>query len=266
MARDVARLERLWREMGNTGDLPAGWNGPGGSPEKPNYTPFEPVRIPTAQELIAEETKKLQEQITFLKDFLASNPTGYDEVLARQMAEQKYKPYYEEILNDFVAPMQEKISRSVTDENQAITELTRQTQSGEREQRLDLLTAIDKAKEGFAGAGLFGSGTAKRSVNQANIYGENKIGDYLSNQAFKQTTLQQTGQRERTDYQTAIDQRNRDIFGQGRAFDTAVAGDVQEQETLAQKQLGLKALDAVSSRFGQPLIDIPGYLNLYTGA
>jgi len=265
MARDVGRLEALWRSLGNTGDLPAGWNGPGGSPENPNYTPYEPIKVPTAEDLLGEETKKIQEQVTFLKDFLASNPTGYDEVLARQMAQDKFKPYYEEILKDFVTPIQEKISRSTADENQAITELNRQTASQKQSSELDLMTAIDKAKEGFAGSGLFGSGTQKRDTAQTDIYGKSKLNDYLSNQQYKSGQLLETGQRERQDYQTAIDQKNRDIFGAGREYDTAVVGDVQNQEALAQKQLGIKTIDAVSSRFGSPLIDIPNYLNLYSG-
>ncbi len=34
-----------WRALGNTGDLPAGWNGPGGSPGNPNTSGVAPVDV-----------------------------------------------------------------------------------------------------------------------------------------------------------------------------------------------------------------------------
>lgn len=35
---DTASLDALWRSMGNSGDRPVGWFGPGGSADRPNYT------------------------------------------------------------------------------------------------------------------------------------------------------------------------------------------------------------------------------------
>ncbi len=220
-------------------------------------------KVPTAEDIVGASQAKLKEQVTFLKDFLAKNPLAFDETLARQMAQDKYKPYYQEVLNDFVQPLQDKISRSSTDQSALIGELVRQQQSGSRDIQKATQTAIDKSREGFAGTGLLGSGIESGNTARQNITGTNQLTDFNAANTFQQNQTNTQQERVRADANTAITKENRDVFGPGRQFDTAVTQDVEGQRGTALKQRGLSTIDAISSQFGSPLPDIPNYLNLY---
>ena len=53
----------LWRSLGNTGDLPTGWNGPGGSSSNPNMTGVTPA--PTQADLLAAAKALNDQQISY---------------------------------------------------------------------------------------------------------------------------------------------------------------------------------------------------------
>lgn len=220
-------------------------------------------KVLTAEDIIGAQQDKLKEQITFLKDFLEKNPLGFDEVLARQMADEKYKPYYQEVLADFVEPLQTRITRSTADEQRLVGELVRRRGVGSREIQDTTRAAIDRSREGFAGAGLLGSGIESGVTARQNIAGTNKLDDFIAGNEYQQAGVTTEATRTREDAQKAIDQKQRDIFGRGREFETNVAKDVENQRGTSLKQRGLSTLEAISSRFGSPLPDIPNYLSLY---
>ena len=75
----------LWKSLGNTGDLPAGWNGPGGSTSNPNnsatpvYTPPDPaIAKADYQAGIGSAVSSLQTQGTNLD-------TQYSDLLGKVM-------------------------------------------------------------------------------------------------------------------------------------------------------------------------------------
>jgi len=220
-------------------------------------------KVLTAEDIIGEQQKKLKEQVTFLKDFLDKNPLAFDENLARQMATEKYKPYYEEVLSDFVEPLQTRISRSTADEQRLLSELVRQRGVGSREIQETTQSAIDRSREGYAGSGLLGSGIETGVTGRAGIAGSNRLEDFLAGKSAQEQNITLEQSRAREDAQKAISQKQRDIFGAGREFDTNVVKDVESQRGTALKQRGLSTIDAISSRFGSPLPDIPNYLSLY---
>lgn len=57
---DAASLDALWRSMGNSGDRPVGWFGPGGSADRPNYTGVSSIDPSRA---IEEAIKRQQEAV-----------------------------------------------------------------------------------------------------------------------------------------------------------------------------------------------------------
>lgn len=225
-------------------------------------TPFTP-KVLTAEDIIGSQQAKLKEQITFLKDFLEKNPLAYDEVLARQMADEKYRPYYKEVLSDFVEPLQTKIAQSVTDQQQVISELVRQKGVGSKEIRDTTDQAISRAKEGYAGAGLLDSGIQTGVTGRQDIAGTNKLNDFTADNQYQQENVTTQATRTREEAQKLITQRERDVFGVGREFQTNVAKDVEQQRGTALQQRGLSTINAITERFGSPLPDIPNYLSLY---
>jgi len=220
-------------------------------------------RIPTADDILREQKAKLTEQVTFLKDFLSANPLGFDEAMAREAASEKYKPYYTEVLADFVTPIQKRIAFSSAEENRALTELTRSTELGEKQTKRATSEAIARAREGFAGAGLFGSGLERGETARQETTGKETLTDFLARSEFTKQGTQAAGTFERDNLTGSIANKERDIFGRGREFETAITTDTESQRQKALKTRSLRALEAVSSRFGSPLSDIPNYLELY---
>ena len=217
-------------------------------------------KIPTAEDILGAQLGKIKEQVTFLKDFMGSNPFAFDESLARNMATEKYKPYYTEVLSDFVDPLREKITRSTEDETKVLTELTRQEKLGATQISRETQAALDAAREGFAGSGLLGSGIANRAEGVQGIQASETMGDFMAKSAYQKDQQQTNANRFRTDTQTAIDQKTRDVMGTGRALDTSIAQDVESQRGMAQKQYANKVLESVTSRFGAPMTDINQFL------
>lgn len=215
---------------------------------------------PSAQSLIDPYLAKLQEQVSFLKDFVAQNPTYFDEQLARKMAGDKYKAYYTELLNDYVNPLRDKIARSTQDEAKVLTELARQKQFGELENKTQTEKQLEQTGGQLAESQLLGSGIGNRAMAQKKIAAQTALEDFIAkNKLQSENTSLQAG-RERGDYQTQIGLKERDIFGSGREYDAKVAQDVESQRGVSQKQYGLRVQDALTSRFGNSLINIPDYL------
>lgn len=215
---------------------------------------------PSAQSLIDPYLAKLQEQVSFLKDFVAQNPTYFDEQLARKMAQDKYKSYYTELLNDYVNPLRDKISRSTQDEAKVLSELARQRQFGELENKTQTDRQLEQTGGQLAESQLLGSGIGNRAMAQKKIAAQTALEDFIAKNKLQQENTSLQAGRERGDYQTQIGLKERDIFGSGREYDAKVAQDVEAQRGISQKQYGLRVQDALTSRFGNSLINIPDYL------
>src|SRR3990167_491137 len=221
-----------------------------------------PTHIPTAEDIIGEEIKRIKEQVDFIKEFTEKNPFAFDELLARQISQEKFKPYYEEILSDFVEPLQTKITRSGEDQTRLLGELTRKEILGETQKSRELEQTIESARQGFAGAGLLGSGIENRGVALKDIKGKEDIADFLAESKFKRDTTSITGERERSDYQKSIEQKQRNIFGQGREYESTVAQDVEGQRGIATKKYGASLQETLASRFGKIFPEASEFLNL----
>jgi hypothetical protein len=221
------------------------------------------AKVPTAEDILREQKAKLTEQVTFLRDFLSANPLGFDEVMARTTAEEKYKPYYQEVLSDFVNPIREKISYSSAEQNRVLDELTRSTALGQKRIKRDTQEAISRAREGFAGAGLLGSGLERGVTSRAEVAGRENLQDFMAKSDYSRAGTIASGELERSQMNRSIANKERDLFGAGREFSTAVTKEVESQRQAQLKKRSLRALEAVGSRFGSPLSDIPNYLELY---
>lgn len=206
-----------------------------------------------------DETKRLiQEQLDFLKDFLKDNPFAFDESMARVAAESKYRPYFEEQLSDFINPLQDKIQRSTEDQSRILGELVRRRELGETQKTREIMEGLEKSRGGFVGRGLFGSGVQKRDTAMDEIKGTEELSDFLTRSRFEEEGTAISGERERTDLGTDINQKQRDIFGTGREFDTSVAKELETKRMSNASRYGLRAEEAYQSRFGSPFVGSSG--------
>ena len=222
--------------------------------------PSASSNVPTAEDILKSSMDKIKEQVAFFKDFTSNNPFKFDEILAKQMAEEKYRPYYTQVLQDFVEPLQDKIGKSLSDETKLLGELTRQKEYGVSSKTAEFDKAIEKATEGFAGSGLLGSGLATRDIVQQDIKNKGELGDFVAGNQYKQDVATSQGAFERGQAEKSIAKGQRDVFGQGRDFDTALAKEVESKRGVAQKQYGTRVLEAITSRFGVPAKEIQPFL------
>jgi hypothetical protein len=119
---------------------------------------------------------------------------------------------------------------------------------------------MQKAREGFAGSGLHGSGVARRSLALTGISGTRKLSDFMATNKASQEDVSATQSQMRDLLGQQAAQREKEYFGEGREYATAVTQDVEKQRLEAQKTQGLRALEAIRSRSGEPIIDVPNYL------
>lgn len=217
---------------------------------------------PSAEEIMRraaeERNRKYQEQAKVWNEFMNS-PTFWDAILARQMAEQYFNPYYQTILEEFVNPLQTRIRQSQENETRLLGELTRQKEVGSQEQQSQIESELEKAQGGFAGAGVYGGGGARRSIARTKISGERSLQDFLDKVEAQKSGIaaEEGGKREL--YQGDIAQKERDV---ARERTGAIEEDVAKQKTTATKQQAAKAYEAISGKFGEFLLNVPDWLQL----
>lgn len=201
-----------------------------------NQDPVE--RILEASRRAAEEAiKPFQEAGERAKQFDEENPFSFDEALARASAEERFDPFFEAELDEFVTGVQRQRQRTRADEEAVRRELTTQTENFVGRARRGIQDALQGAREGFAGAGLFFSGRRISREGRIGIEGEEQIGDTLRRAGLQeresrlreQRTLEDVGLRERGFRRRAGAQR-----------ETALQTDVAGQKTEASRQRELE--------------------------
>lgn len=219
-------------------------------------------RAKTAEEIMREaaeeRNKKYKEQAQIWGEFMNS-PTFFDAVLAREMSEQYFNPYYKTVLEEFVNPLQTRISQSQESETRLLGELARQAEVGSAEQKSELDRDLERAEGGFAGAGVYGGGAAKRFLSREKIEGDRTLQDFLDKiNADKQGISAEEGNK-RALLQGDIAQRGREVE---REKTGAIEEDIAEQKSTATKQQAARAYEAISGKFGEFLLNVPDFLQL----
>jgi hypothetical protein len=206
--------------MGYTGY--AGWSDPqagydfrdtGGSGKKPS-TQQQSKETPTAEQIADEvikayEPERKAEQELAEKLFGEDNPFVFDEYAARQAAEEEYAPEYNEMLNDYLENV--GVTRESIEGDQKLLRSLRTTPEGTAgETTRAYERAVEEANKGFAGRGMFFSGTRKRKLGQAEVERE---------KGLEQTAQDIRGQQERifgadTEYGGVEGYQGNSLFGQ----------------------------------------------------
>lgn len=159
----------------------------------------------------AELQAQMDEYTKRSKEFDTNNPFTFDEVLAKASAGERYNPYYDAELSDFLKGIDLK-RQSLEGERGLISELNK---IGVGQDQRNLQEAIRASEEGFAGIGLYNSGARERATGVEDIKGIEQKNTRALNYGYQQGEigrgLQATGNQETTGRRENLASRTTDI-------------------------------------------------------
>ena len=150
----------------------------------------------SANASILSAATKLNEEVgRRFKEFTAAHPFKADEVLKIKKGEaaEQIDPYYNETLSNYLLGVERKVQRGTQDTRDLLTELSAQTASYTEGAQLKLNEARNRAREGYAGVGLFESGARFREEGLLEKETGLQTEDYLRRQGLR-TDIARTGQ------------------------------------------------------------------------
>ena len=168
----------------------------------------------TVNKAIEDSFNKLNIEVSKrFGEYRGGKPFRIDEILAEKVAQAKEQidPYYNETLTDYLTGIERKISRGTQDTRDLLSELQADIGSYSRDIKFSLDQALNKAREGFAGAGLFESGERFRAEGILERRSGEQLSDYLRKQAFREKSIGTGLQRSLEEIGTAKTQTVRDI-------------------------------------------------------
>ena len=168
-----------------------------------------------ADQSILDAYKSLAEDRTRrFKDYeAAKGPFNLDEVLVakRGEAREQIDPYYNETLSDYLLGVRRKRERSSADTQDLLAELSATEESFTGSTKLMLDESLNRAREGFAEAGLFESGQRLRSEGLLGTEAGMKSEDFMRRSALRRKGLTSGLSRTLEDVGLESTMRERDI-------------------------------------------------------
>lgn len=168
--------------------------------------------------------------------FDSNNPFSFDELLAKQSAEERLSPYYESELRDYVSGANRARGRTMQDEQRLRRELdiTTETTSGRLKQ--DIQETIKSTEEGFASSGLLNSGARERATGITDTRGSEDLSSYLRGQDYTRNQSVNRESRNLEDIAAGQNTYQRKLSAEQA---TSLTTDVeqQRQQALAKREL-----------------------------
>jgi len=228
----------LWQSLGNTGDLPVGWFGPGGSASNPSSGGSGDFGL---DKILDAFKQRQEERNRLVNEFNSKNPFVYDEILANKTLEAKEQldPYYKQTLTDYLTGVSRTRSRGLDDQKRLLDELQTDTQSYTERNKENVQLALEKAKEGSAQAGLFNSGQAQRDQGLIQREAGQGLGDFLTSSQRQQANIQRTTGRNLEDLQREESIKTRDLARE-QDVQTKLLGSDLTKEAAIKRQYGLQ--------------------------
>lgn len=170
-------------------------------------------------------------------EFEEKNPFSFDEALARASSEERFDPFFQAELGEFIEGVNLQRGRTVQDEESLRRELTASTESFVGRTGRQISQALESSREGFAGAGLFFGGRRKRAEGQIGIEGQEELATGLrkADVAGRESLL-----RQRRGLEDIGLQKKRGLRLQTAGRETALRTDVEQQRREAQQQRELE--------------------------
>lgn len=152
-----------------------------------NSNPLESVN-----KIIQDSFQSLQSEVAQkFGEYRAGQPFKIDDVLAEKgsQAAEQIDPYYNEALTNYLTGVKRKIERGTTDTKDLLTELSANTESYTGQAKLALNESVNKAEQGFAESGLFGSGEQLRTEGLLKTDTGNNLADYTRKSDYQKRQL-----------------------------------------------------------------------------
>ncbi len=187
---------------------------------------FEQIRgaVLEAQNLKDEPYRKFNE-------YLETNPFAFDENLAKLSAEERFDPYYNAELNDYITGVTRQRERSISDDETIRKELTASTESYLGTAKRKFEDALDQTKEGYSGVGLYHSGERFRKEEDLGTDYTQDTTDYQRKSDLQAQNSLNSRQRALEDLQSGEDTyRRKWTADRTTAIDTDVSGQKQEEQ------------------------------------
>lgn len=222
--------------------------GEGGGGYSSSYQPE--AQTDPAQDFISRIydtiTRPFVEQQQRAADFDKNNPFAFDEALARSSSEERFNPYYQAELGDFLTGVERTRSRGKQDEEKLRRDLEVSSDLAIGREKRDLQETLRSSEEGFAGSGIFMSGERLRSSGRQEVRSEegitdlqNKVGDQIGTSNVRQSRLMED----------LLSQERTGTRKLGAAKETDILTDIEQQ-----RQEALKRRELARSNY----IGIPG--------
>lgn len=207
-----------------------------------------------AEDFIKALSDQYQKQIDTItsksKEFDAANPFSFDKILAQQSAEERYNPYYNAQLSDFLKGIQTQ-SSTLQGQQNLLTELNR-VNAGQDAQKLQ--NAIDQTQNNYSDAGLFFSGARQRAVGNLNVGGN--LQNTAREATYNQNLLQNQNAQTNLANQSATGQRN---IGAERT--TAIQTDIANQQAEEQARHATERAQYLFPYLNSSSYDLTGGIN-----
>lgn len=197
------------------------------------YAMSPEAQIQKMRQVVLDAFKPYEDAAKRSGEFDEKNPFIFDEALARASSQERFDPFYNAELQDFVTGVERARTRTTQDEEKIRQELTTQTNQyvGEAKRQLD--EALEASREGFAGAGLFFSGKRVRREGQLESGEERQTSEFLRQQGLKEEDSQ-TRQTRTFEDLDLTENRQRRLLGAER--ETSLLTDVEKQRQEALKR------------------------------
>lgn len=127
-------------------------------------------------------TNRFNEYNAKVKEFDEKNPFNFDQVLVEEKAKatQRFDPYYNQTLGDFITGIERKRSRSIEDERTILKETQADVDYYQGREGINLQNALEQSREGFADSGLYGSGKQLRAGGQLEEESGSRIDNFMA--------------------------------------------------------------------------------------
>lgn len=182
-------------------------------------------------------SKAFDEYTRKYKEFDAKNPFDWNKILENERAKatQRLDPYYTQTLNDYLRGVNLKRQRSTEDERTILQELQADVDYYTGETKQKLTDAIEKSRNGYADAGLLGSGQAYRSEGQLQAAAGNNLNRYLTEAERSKQKTQLETQRFNQDLTLEEQMKKRDL-AQEKSYNIESQALTGRQQALGQRQ------------------------------
>ncbi len=225
LQKQIDTLDRNNTNGGGGGSIPA--------PQSQNPTKLANDYISNILNTI---TKPFLDAAQRAKEFDANNPFSFDEAAANASASERLDPYYNATLSDYLTGVNRQRQRTVQDQQALREELSTEATNTSEQTANALDKALRSSEQGYASAGLFGSGEQNANSGEQTVSSNQNLSDYLRKNQYQQTQSTNTQNRTLQDLTSNENTFNRNLTAEQT---TAKTQDVQQQQQEAEKQYEL---------------------------